>query len=230
MELYHTLFTNTWQTGLVFLFLLIFARILGKTQVGQLTFYEYISGITIGSIAGNIAAAEGEDFYWHMYDLALFVLLTFLIAYLSLKSRRLRRLVEGTPAVLISHGVIHKANMRAAHFDLDQLVAELRLRGVSDIRDVAFAFLETSGQLSIIKNAAAEPPNRADLNVSYDNVQLPLEVVLDGEVLTENLAKRGLSKEWLDKKLAEKNIENKGRIFYAALDRENELILFLDNE
>lgn len=230
MEIYQTLFTNTWQTAIVFAALLLFARLLGKTQVGQLTFYEYISGITIGSIAGNIAAADDTDFYWHFYDLFLFVILTYMVAVLSLKSRFLRRLFEGTPTLLISKGTIHKKNMRSVNFDLDQLVAELRLRGIYDIREVAFAFLETSGQLSVIKNTSAEPPNRSDLHIEAEAAELPLEIILDGEILTENLAKRQLSVNWLNRELIKAGIKDKSRVFYAALDRKNSLILFLDND
>lgn len=230
MEIYHTLLSNTWQTWLVFASLLLFARLLGKTQVGQLTFYEYISGITIGSIAGNIAAADDADFYWHFYDLIVFVILTYLVAFLSIKSRRLRRLFEGIPTLLISHGQIHKKNMRSVHFDLDQLIAELRLRGIADIRDVAFAFLETSGQLSVIRRTETEPPSRSDLNLKAAPAVLPLEIILDGEVLTENLAKRQLSENWLSRELIKAGVKEKSRVFYAALDKDNALILFLDNE
>jgi uncharacterized membrane protein YcaP (DUF421 family) len=220
---------STLQTSFLFFALLIFARFLGKSQVGQLTFYEYISGITIGSIAGSIAASDDEKFFWHFYDLCLFVAFTFLVARLSLKSRRFRTLVEGEPTLLVSHGVIHKKNMRSVNFDLSQLIAELRLQGIADIRDAAYVFLETSGKLSIIKNTSSEPPSRADLKIPVQNASLPLEVILDGEVLLENLASRKLTQKWLEDELHARGIDDESRVFYAALDTDNQLILFLSD-
>ena len=92
---------DTWQTALVFISLLIFTRFLGKTQVGQLTFYEYVSGITIGSLAANIASAEANKVWNNFYDLVLFVILTYAISQITIRSRPLRKLIEGSPTIVI---------------------------------------------------------------------------------------------------------------------------------
>lgn len=221
---------NTWQTSFVFIGLLVFTRFLGKTQVAQLTFYEYISGITIGSIAGNIAAAEPDKFFSHFYDLLLFVLLTYLVALISLKSRRLRKLIEGSPTVIIKNGRILRDNMRSLRYDLDELNAQLRQQGILDVSEVQFAVFETTGELSIIKNPGSQPITKKDLNISADPAKFPVELVMDGEIITENLQKKNLSEDWLHAQLALRGIKNPADVLYAVVDSNGHLFISLSSE
>ena len=195
MEL-HDLFRDAWQTGLVFLSLLVFTRFLGKTQVGQLTFYEYISGITIGSIAGNIVAAEQDKFIANFYDLILFILLTYLLS-LATMNRSLRHLIEGVPTVIIENGVLLKQNMKKMRYDLDELFAQLRQEGILDISEVQFAIFETTGDLSVIPYPAAQPVTKKDMSLPLDAVTLPVELIMDGEIIQDNLTKHKITQNWL---------------------------------
>ena len=195
MEL-HDLFRDAWQTGLVFMSLLVFTRFLGKTQVGQLTFYEYISGITIGSIAGNIVAAEQDKFIANFYDLILFILLTYLLS-LATMNRSLRHLIEGVPTVIIENGVLLKQNMKKMRYDLDELFAQLRQEGILDISEVQFAIFETTGDLSVIPYPAAQPVTKKDMSLPLDAVTLPVELIMDGEIIQDNLTKHKITQNWL---------------------------------
>ncbi|MBP2664310.1 MAG: hypothetical protein H6Q71_2258 [Firmicutes bacterium] len=121
---------DTWQTSMVFLILIILTRILGSTQIGQLTFYDYVNGITIGSIAGTVVASEPDKVWNHFYDLVLFVALTYFISYLTILSRPLRKMIEGTPTIVIEDGQFIKENMRQLRLDIDQLNGQLRQQGV----------------------------------------------------------------------------------------------------
>lgn len=221
---------NTWQTSFVFIGLLLFTRFLGKTQVAQLTFYEYISGITIGSIAGNIAAAEPDKFFSHFYDLALFVLLTYLVALVSLKSRRLRKLIEGSPTVIIENGRILRGNMRSLRYDLDELNAQLRQQGILDVSEVQFAVFETTGELSIIKNPGAQPITKNDLNIPTGPAKFPVELIMDGEIITENLQRKNLSDDWLHTQLALRGVKNQKDVLYAVVDSNGHLFISLVKE
>ena len=195
MEL-HDLFRDAWQTGLVFMSLLVLTRFLGKTQVGQLTFYEYISGITIGSIAGNIVAAEQDKFIANFYDLILFILLTYLLS-LATMNRSLRHLIEGVPTVIIENGVLLKQNMKKMRYDLDELFAQLRQEGILDISEVQFAIFETTGDLSVIPYPAAQPVTKKDMSLPLDAVTLPVELIMDGEIIQDNLTKHKITQNWL---------------------------------
>jgi uncharacterized membrane protein YcaP (DUF421 family) len=216
---------DTWQTGLVFFSLLIFTRILGKTQVGQLTFYEYINGITIGSIAGSIASADPEKVWSHYYDLMLFVALTYMISLVTIKSRPLRKLIEGSPTVVIDSGSIIMENMRGMRYDLDELLAQLREKGVTDISQVQYAIVETSGEMSVIKKSDYEPLTKSDLNIHLPDPKMPIELIMDGEIVADNLADNDLSETWLTQQLSLRNIKHIDEVSYAVLDSKGQLFI-----
>lgn len=219
------IFRDTWQTSLVFFSLLIFTRILGKTQVGQLTFYEYINGITIGSIAGSIASSDPEKIWSHYYDLMLFVALTYIISLVTIKSRPLRKLIEGSPTVVIDSGNIVLENMRGMRYDLDELLAQLREKGVADISQVQYAIVETSGEMSIIKKADYEPLTKSDLNIHLPDPTLPVELIMDGEIVADNMHNNRLSPAWLNQQLSTRNIKNISEVSYAVLDSKGQLFI-----
>lgn len=219
------LLQDTWQTTLVFITLLIFTRLLDKSQVGQLTFYEYVSGITIGSLAGTIAAADPDKLWSSYYDLILFVVLTYLVSVCTLKSRPFRKLIEGSPSIIIEDGRIIKENMRPLRFDLDELNAMLRAKDIVDISEVQYAILETTGEMSIIKKSASQPLTKSDMNIHLSNPALPIEIIMDGEIIEENLAKQNLSHEWLEKQLVQQNIKSASQVMYGVIDSKGQLFI-----
>ncbi|SHJ33329.1 DUF421 domain-containing protein [Propionispora hippei] len=215
---------DTWQTSLVFLSLLIFTRILGNTQIGQLTLYEYISGITIGSIAANVAAADPDKTLSHYYDLVLFVLLTYLISHLTIRSRRLRKLIDGSPTVVIENGRIMTANMGKLRYDLDELNGQLRQQGILDPAEVQYAVVETSGNLSVIKKSDYQTVTRSDIKLASQDPTFPLELIMDGEVIYKNL-QGNYSLDWLNGQLAGKGITSPDKVSYAAIDSKGKLYI-----
>lgn len=219
------LLQDTWQTTLVFITLLIFTRLLDKSQVGQLTFYEYVSGITIGSLAGTIAAADPDKLWSSYYDLILFVVLTYLVSVCTLKSRPFRKLIEGSPSIIIEDGRIIKENMRPLRFDLDELNAMLRAKDIVDISEVQYAILETTGEMSIIKKSASQPLTKSDMNIHLSNPTLPIEIIMDGEIIEENLTKQNLSHEWLEKQLVGQNIKSASQVMYGVIDSKGQLFI-----
>jgi uncharacterized membrane protein YcaP (DUF421 family) len=219
------LIRDSWQTSLVFLSLLVFARILGKTQLGQLTFYEYISGITIGSIGATVAASEPGKVWNHFYDLLLFIALTYLTSYMTIKSRPLRKLVEGSPTVVIENGRIIKENMQGMRYDLDQLNGQLRQQGVLDISEVQYAIIETSGELSIIKKSAQQSLTKSDFNIHLPEPTMPIELIMDGEIQEENLRSQNKSQKWLEDQLTRRGILSVSQVTYAAIDSKGQLFI-----
>ena len=222
---FQEIFRDTWQTGLVFISLWIFTRFLGKTQVGQLTFYEYINGITLGSIAANVAAAEPDKVWSHFYDLVLFVLFTYAFSYLTIKNRSIRKVIEGEATVVIENGTILKENMRKLRYDLDELNAQLREQGVLDIGEVQFAILETTGGLSVIKKTLEQPISKNDMGLKLAEATFPVELIMDGEVISEHLAKNNLSLTWLEGELAKQGIKSTNEVLYAVIDSKGKLFV-----
>lgn len=219
------IFRDTWQTSLVFFSLLIFTRMLGKTQVGQLTFYEYISGITIGSIAGSILSTDPEKLWSHYYDLVLFIVLTYFLSFITIKSRPLRKIIEGSPTVVIKNGHIMAENMRVMRFDLDELNGKLREKGILDIAEVQYAIVETTGELSVIKKSDYQPLTKTDLNIHLADPALPAELIMDGQIVEENLQRRNHSRSWLEQQLAARNISHPSQVTYAVIDSKGQLFI-----
>ncbi|MPM69757.1 hypothetical protein SDC9_116705 [bioreactor metagenome] len=216
---------DTWQTSLVFLSLLVFTRILGKTQVGHLTFYEYISGITIGSLAANIASADSGKVWNHYYDLVLFVLLTYLISQITIRNRPLRKLIDGSPTVVIENGRIVEENMHGLRYDIDELNGNLRQQGVLDPSEVQYAILETTGDLSIIKKTDYQTLTKSDLNIHLPNPSFPVELIMDGVIIERNLRKTNHSKVWLESQLADRGVSDISEVTYAVIDSKGQLFV-----
>ncbi|MEN6567353.1 MAG: DUF421 domain-containing protein [Veillonellales bacterium] len=219
------IFRDTWQTAMVFFSLLIFTRILGKTQVGQLTFYEYISGITIGSIAGSILSTDPEKLWSHYYDLVLFIVLTYSLSFITIKSRPLRKIIEGSPTVVIKSGHIIAENMRGMRFDLDELSGKLREKGIFDVSEVQYAIVETTGELSVIKKSDYQPLTKTDFNIHLADPALPVEIIMDGQIIEENLARQNHSRAWLEQQLAARNIAHPSQVTYAVIDSKGQLFI-----
>ncbi|MDU4960119.1 MAG: DUF421 domain-containing protein [Sporomusaceae bacterium] len=211
------IFQDAWQTTLVFFVLLFFTRLLGKTQIGQLSYNEYVSGITIGSIAGNIVASESDRFFSHFFDLILFVALVYGVTHVTLISRPLRKLIEGTPTLVIKDGHILRENMRSMRYDLDELNAQLRENGVVDISEVHYAMIENNGTMTVVKKAAFQPVTRADLAIGASEVLHPVELIMDGEIIVENLSLQH-SREWLRQQLQAQGFEDSAAVMYGVVD------------
>lgn len=216
---------DTWQTTLIFVTLLILTRLLDKTQVGQLTFYEYVSGITIGSLAATIAASDPDKLWSNYYDLILFAVLTYIISLCALKSRPFRTLIEGSPSILIENGRIIKENMKSLRFDLDELNALLRSKDVVDISEVQYAILETTGEMSIIKKSGFQPLTKSDMNIHLPDPILPVELIMDGEIIEENLKKQNLTHTWLEEQLSTRNIKSASHVMYGVMDSKGQLFI-----
>lgn len=219
------LFRDIWQTALIFITLLLFARILDKTQLGQLTFHEYISGITLGSIAGSMASAESDKFWSHYVDLSLFFALTYLLSFITIKNRPLRKIIEGSPSRIIEDGRIIKKNMESIRYDLDELNSQLREKGVLDISEVQYATIEPTGQLSVILKPDFQPLTKGDMNIHLPNPAFPIELIMDGEIIEENLAQKKLTHDWLKKQLDERNIQSAANVMYAVIDSKGQLFI-----
>lgn len=218
-------FRDTWQTSLVFVSLLILTRLLGKTQVGQLTYYDYISGITIGSIAATVVASDPDKVWNHFFDLLLFIALTYLISLVTMHSRPLRKMIEGSPTIVIQNGLILEENMGKLRYDLDELHGQLRQQGVFDPAEVQYAILETNGDLSVIKKSDYQPITRSDLSIHMPDPTFPVELIMDGKIIERNLKLKNLSTSWLKQQLAAQNITDESDVTYAVIDSKGKLFI-----
>lgn len=200
------------STG-AFIALLVMTRIMGKKQMSQLTFFNYVTGITIGGIAADIAS-ESETPYWNGFiSLIWWALLTIAVGYISLKFSSLRVAIDGQPTIVIKNGLLQEKAISRLRMNLDDLNMLLRERGTFSIKEVDYAIMEPNGKLSLLKNQEEQSPTRKDMNLPVQPLNnLPTELIVDGRIMEKNLTNLGLDHNWLRRKLQNLNPEH---VFYA---------------
>lgn len=182
----------------VFLGLLFFmTKILGKKQISELSFFEYVSGITIGSIAGEAIAGLEKNMFQGMMAIIIFTFATLIADLLALKSKTFRDFIEGRGTVLIKDGRVLEENLKKEKYSIDELSALLRQKDIYRVADVEFAVLEPRGNLSALLKKENRPLTPKDLNMKVPNEKEPQTVIMDGSILDEPLRSSGKSRGWL---------------------------------
>ncbi len=216
---------STWKTVLAFFVVLVYARLLGKEQIGQLTFYDYVTGITFGNMAGALALSRGDEAPHIFWVLTLFVGIAFSMGYITLKSRPLRKIIEGEPVIVIHNGKILEKSMGKMRYNLENLMTQLRDKGIFNPADVEFAIMETNGALSVLPKSQKRPVTPADLQIPTQYEGLPSEIIVKGKVVYPNLEQNNLDEQWLIAELNRRGLNDPSEVFYANLDNQGELFI-----
>lgn len=213
-----------------FFALLILVRLMGKQQVAELTFFDYVVGITIGSIASTISVQINQNTTASVVGMAIWTLLPLLLAYLSLHNTWIKKVVEGEAVIVIENGKILKQNLKKIRIPIEDLITELRLQGVFNITDVEFALFETNGKLSVQKKSQKQPLTPSDLNIPTQYDGLPTNIILDGILLTDALKSLNLSKAWIKYQLGKENIKDISQVSLAQLDTKGNLFVDMEGD
>ncbi|MFC5590625.1 YetF domain-containing protein [Sporosarcina soli] len=212
------------RTTISFFVLLILARLMGKKQISQLTFFHYATGITIGSIAADIAGESETPFLNGLIAMIWWALLTILMNYISLKSKKIRVLLDDQPTIVMHGGKLLEKGMKKARLDLNELNMMLREQGVFSIKDVDYAILETNGNLSILKKAGLEPATKKDVNAPITQPKyIPTEIISDSKIVQKNLKELGLTEEWVYEQLKKQGIGRIEQVYYAEIQADGSL-------
>ena len=201
-----------------FFAILILARIIGKKQLSQLTFFHYVTGITVGSIASEIAAQAETPFWDGLISLVWWCILTIAVTTVTLKSKKLRILFDGKPTVLMKDGVIFPSALKKERLHIDELMMMLREKDIYSLDEVLHVTLETNGQIGVMKKPSSRNVTQQDMQIKPTEVlHFPIEIISDGKIIYENLHEANLDEQWLMRKLRKKNIENADDIYFAQL-------------
>ena len=211
-------FEMLFRTTGSFFAILILARIIGKKQLSQLTFFHYVTGITIGSIAAEIAAQAETPFFDGLISLIWWCVLTIIITVITLKNKRLRILFDGKPTVLVKNGVIFPSALKKERIHIDELTMMLREKEIYSLDEVLHVTLETNGEIGVMKKPSSRNVTQQDMQIKPTEVSyFPIEVISDGKIIYENLHEVDLDEQWLMRKLRKKNIENVEDVYFAQL-------------
>lgn len=216
----------TLRLAVTYFAMLIMARFMGKIQLSQLTFFNYVTGITVGTITATMIFTPGFVLAKGLYALLLWGVLTMLLEYLSIKSTGLRRIIDGQPAILIQHGEVVKSALYKTRLNLDQLKMLLRKENVYDMKEVDYAILENNGELSVLKKDEYKNTVRKDLGIPLNPAaNMPTEVISDSRILDDNLRRINLDRNWLRNEVSKLGFRRTEDIFYAEVSGDGQLFV-----
>jgi len=208
-----------------FLVLFLLSKLMGFRAIAELSFFDYVVGITIGSVAAEMCTNLDIEWWKGVTAMAVYTLLDVLFIVLSQKSIKARRIISGLPIILIDNGKIIKQNVKKARIELDDLISFARLAGYFNLSDIQFAIMETSGKVSFMPVPQQRPLNPTDFNFTPEKESLQVNVIMDGKVMESNLAQAGITKKELVRKVHKRNKEIKD-IFLATMDANKVLTIF----
>ena len=205
--------------------LFLVAKFIGHKQIAQLDFFDYITGITIGSIAAEMAT-ELEETWKPLTAMVIYGGITLLLSVISNKFPRTRKYLNGTPTILMDHGKLYHENLKKAKLDLSELMVMWRQQGYFDLTSIQTAVFEYNGNLTILPVSGQRPATPNDMNLAPEQELLFTELIMDGRILEDNLKRMGLDLIWLDKQLNQRHIHSAKDVFLAVCDRNLKLVLY----
>lgn len=222
MQLLKIIYTSL---GSIFV-LFILTKLMGNREMAQLSMFDYINSITIGSIAAEMATSLEDDFREPLLAMIIYAIVIIVISILSNKSLKFRRVISGKTKVLIDKGNIFYENFKKAKIDINEFLIQCRTQGYFNLADIESAFLEPNGKISIIPKEDIRPVTPKDLNITSTQTRPVFNVILDGVILYNNLISTGNNIKWLENKLKEQKQNDIHNIFLATCDEDNNLSVY----
>ncbi|MEY8350199.1 DUF421 domain-containing protein [Bacillus cereus] len=204
-------------------------KLLGKRQISQLSFFEYVAGLTIGNITAEVATGLERNFWHGISSMLVFSLVPFFAGMVALKNKRLRNFIEGKATIFIKDGKVLEDNLKKENYTIDELLELLRKKDVFNIADVEFAVLESGGELNVLLKRDKQPLTPKDIGLQVAPAKETQTVIMDGNVLDEPLSASGHNRAWLHAELEKIGvvIEN---VFIGQVDSYGQLTVDIYND
>ena len=209
--------------------LFIITKIMGHKQVAQLDFFDYVSGITIGSIGAELAT-NLEEPWKPLIALGIYGGVSVILSLLTHKIPKTRKYINGTPTILMNEGKIYRKNLKKAKLDLSEFMLLCREQGYFDLDEIQTAIFEHNGKLSILPKAANRPATPEDLKITAKATRIGVEVIMDGRVMGENLSRIGRDVNWLIKQLKTQGHKDAKEIFLGIYRPDEDKLTLYPNE
>ena len=205
--------------------LFVIAKIMGHKQMAQLDFFDYITGITIGSIAAELAT-ELESPWKPLVAMIIYGFVAYGLTIIAHKFPKSRKHIDGTPTIVMDNGKLYRKNMKKAKLELSEFMVQCRQEGYFNLNDIQTAIFEYNGRITILPKSQKRPLTPEDMNITPDKEEICTEVIMDGRILHDNLKRLGLDLVWLDKQLKKQKYDDAKEIFLGVCDKNNQLSLF----
>jgi uncharacterized membrane protein YcaP (DUF421 family) len=218
------------RVALSFIILLALARVLGKKQISQLTFFDYVVGIVIGDMASTMAIDTSIKFLNGIIGLVVYTVLSLVIAFGAIKSFKFRELVESSPSILIKDGKIMEKTLLKHRLTFDDLLNGLREKDAFNLSEVELAMLETNGQISVMKKPDYQALTPKDIGLSVEEDHAPSLVIIDGSLLEKHLTYLGYTKDWLLAEIKKQGANQFEDVFFAQINSDGRVYVDLYND
>ncbi|MGN1467353.1 MAG: DUF421 domain-containing protein [Ruminococcus sp.] len=205
--------------------LFILTKLIGNKQISELNMFDYVNGITIGSIAAEMATTLDSSFIQPLIAMVIYALVTFVLSIAANKNMKIRRLFTGRSIFIYDKGKIFKDNLKVAKLDVNEFLAQCRIQGYFSLDEIETAILESNGKISILPKAQNRPCTPSDLAISVPKERPGVNVILDGEILERNLKYTGNDENWLAKQLKKQGKTVK-EVFLGVCNSDNNLEIF----
>ncbi len=205
--------------------LFLICKLIGNKQVSQMSMFDYINGITIGSIAAELATLPEREFYRPLIAMVIYGLVTFGINIWTQKSVKIRNFFDGKSYTLLKGNRLIKENFKKARLNLDDFLLECRVQGYFDLNDIAAALSEPNGKISILPKNESQPATKKELQMPSPPDATPVILIKDGKVLDDALKHSGKDLQWLDKQLHAQHVKTE-EVFLAYCDAQEQLQVF----
>ena len=214
------------RTIIIAIIIFFLTKLLGKKQISQLSFFDYIVGITIGSTVADIALDTEKNFIGGVVSLVIFVLIAYFISIITIKSIAARRFFTGVPTVLVERGKIIESGLKKVKIDVNELLSQARINGYFDLKDINYALMEINGVISFLPIEKEKPATKKDIMVKLDEKGLTVNAIIDGEYMENNVTAIGKDKKWLDHELKVLGFDDFDDILLATIDTNYKVFVY----
>lgn len=214
-----------YETAFGIFALFVLTKVLGKTQIAELTAFDFIAALVLGELVGNALFDEKAGLLDIAYVITLWGVILYVIEIITQKFSKTRHLLEGDPVIVIHKGRFIREELKKNKIDVDEVQQLLRGKDVFSVQEVEYAILETDGSISVLKKSAYQTPTKKDLNVAPTEVFLPSKLISDGKIIQDNLKEENLTEDWLFNELIRQGYNSERDVFYAEYTKGQKLLV-----
>lgn len=207
--------------------LFLITELMGKKQLGQLNMFDYVIGITIGSLAASLSIDESINYIYGVVSIIIYGLVATIISLSTTKSIILRRILTGTPTVIMNDGKINYKNLNKSRLDINDLLQIARENGYYDLSEINYCILEPSGKVSFLPKSKYLPVTPNDMKLKVSENSLCANLVIDGHIMEENIKQIGKDKKWLITRLANLGYKDITEILLVTCDNKEKITVYI---
>lgn len=222
MEIIQTIFTSIGSI----ITLLLLSKLMGNREMSQLSMFDYINSITIGSIAAEMATSMFTDALKPFVAMIVYAIAIILLAIITDKSIKLRRMITGKAMILYDNGELYSKNLKRARIDINEFMSQCRINGYFDLSNIQTILLETNGKVSFLPISDQRPVIGKDLNIKPTQDLLVANVIIDGKIMYDNLRHTGKNDKWIMSQLKANDVTEVTDVFLATCDSNNKLQVY----